>query len=132
MLFFICERLKNAFLLAPAALGSVLQYIFANVYFRFICLRAEITEDHTIGMLIFLCISRIHLEWQQLTLGEPGLMNDASWKTFQHLSGSSEGNLQKSKNCSESQSNYVHNSRCFIFVLIRSLSPTLQSFMCTL
>ena len=114
------------------ALGSVLQYIFANAYFRFIGLTAEITEDHTIGMIIFLRISRIHLEWQQLTLGEPGLMNDASWKMFQHLRRSIEGNLQKSKSHSESQSNCVPNSLCFVFVLIRPLSPSLQLLISTL
>jgi len=108
------------------ALGSVLQYIFANACFKFIGLTAEITEDHTIGMIIFLCISRIHLELQHLTLGEPELMNDASWKTFQHLRGSIKGNLQKSKSHSENQSNCVPNSPCFVFDLVRPLTPTLQ------
>lgn len=79
------------------ALGSALQYIFANAYFRFIGLTAEITEDHTIGMNIFLCISRIHLEWQQLTLGKPGLMNDASWKTFKKEGCEEPSKVQKSQ-----------------------------------
>lgn len=77
------------------ALGSALQHSFANAYFTFIGLTAEIEEDHTIGMIIFLCISSIHLEWQQLTLEEPGLMKDASWKMIQHLRGSMEENSQK-------------------------------------
>lgn len=79
------------------ALGSVLQHIFANAYFRFIGLTAEVAEDHTIGMIIFLCIRRLHLEWWQLTLEEPGLMKDASQKMIQHLRGSMEENLQKLK-----------------------------------
>lgn len=78
-------------------LGSVLQHIFANAYFRFIGLTAEIAEDHTIGMIIFLCISSLILEWWQLTLEETGLMKDASWKMIQHLRGSIEENLQKKK-----------------------------------
>lgn len=36
----------------------------------------------------------MHLEWQDLTLGEPGLMNDTLWKMFQHLR-STERDLQK-------------------------------------
>lgn len=64
-------------------------------FFRIIGLTAEITEDHTIRMIIFLCISRIHLEWQELTLGEPVIINDVSWTMVQHLRESTEANLQK-------------------------------------
>lgn len=77
------------------ALGSVLEHIFANASFRFTGLTAEVAEDHTIGMIIFLCISRLHLEWWQLTLEEPGLMKNVLQKMIQHLRESMEENIQK-------------------------------------
>lgn len=58
---------------------------------------AEVVEDHTIGMIIFLCISSLILEWWQLTLEETGQMKDASWKMIQHLRGSIQENLKKNK-----------------------------------
>lgn len=58
---------------------------------------AEVAEDHTIGMIIFLCISSLILEWWHLTLEKTGQMKDASWKMIQHLRGSIQENLKKNK-----------------------------------
>lgn len=79
----------------PWLWGMFYSIVLQTDFFRIIGLTAEITEDHTIRMIIFLCISRIHLEWQELTLGEPVIINDVSWTMVQHLRESTEANLQK-------------------------------------